>query len=332
MPKRPTSTVAPEKPRRRRPVHGAGPPRTDRGTFRERIAAVQRLRALDAALEVLCANGYRRAMVTEVINVAGMARGTFYEAYEDLDHCIEDFLDIFEADVVARFQEARLQQLPWRERMSRGLELALEHADRQPQLARVCIVESALAGPGVAARRASVQRRACQAIREGGQEGEVLAEAVLGGILAVIGDRMLAAPEEPLLPLCRELSAFIALAYAGPEEAARERALPPPKAAGLSGGGPGGVQAPPQGPQRLTYRTARVLAAVAERPGASNREVASAAGISDEAQISKLLGRLRKLELISASNGHGSKRRTKSWFLTQRGRELVSVIAETPSA
>ena len=40
---------------------------------------------------------------------------------------------------------------------------------------------------------------------------------------------------------------------------------------------------------RLTYRTVRVLGAVGEHPGASNREIAERAGISDQGQISKLL-------------------------------------------
>ena len=50
---------------------------------------------------------------------------------------------------------------------------------------------------------------------------------------------------------------------------------------------------------RLTYRTLRVLGAVAERPGASNREVGAAAGMTDQGQISKLLARLEGLGLIA---------------------------------
>ena len=50
---------------------------------------------------------------------------------------------------------------------------------------------------------------------------------------------------------------------------------------------------------RLTYRTARVLSAIADYPGASNREVADRAGIVDQGQISKLLGRLEARELIA---------------------------------
>ncbi len=40
---------------------------------------------------------------------------------------------------------------------------------------------------------------------------------------------------------------------------------------------------------RATYRTLRVLATIACRPGVSNREVADGAGITDEGQVSRLL-------------------------------------------
>ncbi len=40
---------------------------------------------------------------------------------------------------------------------------------------------------------------------------------------------------------------------------------------------------------RLTYRTARVLMAIAERPGSNNREVGNRGEVVDQGQISKLL-------------------------------------------
>ncbi len=58
---------------------------------------------------------------------------------------------------------------------------------------------------------------------------------------------------------------------------------------------------------RLTYRTMRVLLAVAAHPGGSNRQVADGPGISDQGQISKLLARLHGLGLIE-NTGAGSVR------------------------
>jgi DNA-binding MarR family transcriptional regulator len=77
---------------------------------------------------------------------------------------------------------------------------------------------------------------------------------------------------------------------------------------------------------RLTYRTGRVLTAVAELggrgSGPSNREIADAAGISDEGQISKLLKRLEGLGLIENHGpGHPSGM-PNAWQLTAKGTEL----------
>ncbi len=73
---------------------------------------------------------------------------------------------------------------------------------------------------------------------------------------------------------------------------------------------------------QLGYRASRVLAVVADRPGATNREVAAAAGVSDEGQVSRLLTRLRGLGLIhDPSNTRPGQRH--SWRLTARGREAL---------
>jgi AcrR family transcriptional regulator/DNA-binding MarR family transcriptional regulator len=73
---------------------------------------------------------------------------------------------------------------------------------------------------------------------------------------------------------------------------------------------------------RLTVRTHLVLTAVAEHAGASSREIATAAGVRDEGQISKLLARLQDRGLI-----HNTARATagfpKAWQLTPRGEALL---------
>jgi DNA-binding MarR family transcriptional regulator len=73
----------------------------------------------------------------------------------------------------------------------------------------------------------------------------------------------------------------------------------------------------------LTYRTARVLAAIAEQPGASNRQIAAAAGISDEGQISRLLKRLQNLGLIENTGLGHTKGKPNAWRPTAKGDEVV---------
>jgi DNA-binding MarR family transcriptional regulator len=76
---------------------------------------------------------------------------------------------------------------------------------------------------------------------------------------------------------------------------------------------------------RLTYRTMRVLTAVASRPGLNNRRVASEAGVADQGQISKLLARLESLGLL-ANTGEQGPGEANAWRLTDRGQELELAI------
>jgi DNA-binding MarR family transcriptional regulator len=74
---------------------------------------------------------------------------------------------------------------------------------------------------------------------------------------------------------------------------------------------------------RLTYRTARVLSALAGYPGASNREVADRAGIVDQGQVSKLLGRLHARGLIAKEGEARTRGTPNSWRLTERGEAVL---------
>jgi AcrR family transcriptional regulator/DNA-binding MarR family transcriptional regulator len=73
---------------------------------------------------------------------------------------------------------------------------------------------------------------------------------------------------------------------------------------------------------RLTVRTQLVLTAVAENVGASNREIAAAAGIRDQGQISKLLARLADRGLVHNA-AHATAGFPKAWRLTPSGEALL---------
>ena len=78
---------------------------------------------------------------------------------------------------------------------------------------------------------------------------------------------------------------------------------------------------------RLTYRTVRVLMAVADNPGGSNRRLADGAGIGDQGQISKLLRRLDGLGLIANTGAGFIRGAPNSWVLTAKGREVQGALA-----
>lgn len=102
----------------------------------------------------------------------------------------------------------------------------------------------------------------------------------------------------------------------------------PARKGGVSPGRPTAGAAKPEGTRlpRLTYRTARVLSAIAERPGAPNRRIGSLAEIGDEGQICKLLQRLERAELIyRRSNGRAGG--ANAWYLTAKGIDVERAAA-----
>ncbi|MHB1537550.1 MAG: MarR family transcriptional regulator, partial [Solirubrobacteraceae bacterium] len=126
------------------------------------------------------------------------------------------------------------------------------------------------------------------------------------------------APRTPTSQLLGELMAIVVLPYLGAAAAGREarRPLPPAPQPLLASGSDAlrGLEI------RLTYRTVMVLRAIAASEGASNRQIAAAAGIADQGQVSKLLARLARAGLIeNAREPAAGPRECNSWNLTATG-------------
>jgi len=79
-------------------------------------------------------------------------------------------------------------------------------------------------------------------------------------------------------------------------------------------------------PKHVTHRTLRVLAAIGDRPGASNSEIATVAGIADAGQSSKLLARLESSRLIRNGASQRPPWARNEWYLTLQGQELEGAM------
>jgi AcrR family transcriptional regulator len=85
---------------------------------------------------------------------------------------------------------------------------------------------------------------------------------------------------------------------------------------------------------RVTYRTLRVLAAVAELGGGgshpSNREVAEHAGIGDQGQIARMLARLEGLGVVERDGeldrSRPARGEANAWRLTEWGVEVRAAV------
>jgi AcrR family transcriptional regulator len=329
--------------RRSRPARGEAP--------RARVVEIQRARLLGAALRAVDELGYARTTVAHVTGRARVSRRTFYDLFENREDCLLAALESVVEQLRGELAGLDLEGLAWRERVRTGLWTILSFFDREPVLARVCVVQALRGGPRVLERRERVLAELAGVINAGCGEGargtdcsSLTAEGLVGAAFAVVYGRLLRGGSEPLTGLHGDLMGMIVLPYRGAAVARRERDRPAPVVlAGLavsSGAMSPGTVSGRSGdgndvlaglPIRLTYRTARVLETIAAQPGVSNRQAGELAGVSDQGQISKLLARLDRLGLI-ANTGEGHVRGERNaWTLTQTGTQVTqSIRSRTP--
>jgi AcrR family transcriptional regulator len=299
----------------------------------EQIAQIQRARILGAMYDVVAEQGPGGVTVADIVARSGVSRRTFYEVFSDREDC---FLAAFDDALVlasSRVLPAYRGERRWREQIRAGLTSFLRFCDEEPVMARLLVLESLSAGPRALKRRGAVIAHLVAAVDAGRAEtkgGEELppltAEGVVGGALSIM-QKLIGSPRrDAFVELTNPLMGMIVMPYLG--TAASRRELDRPVA------GPTGEQAgerPLADPfkhagMRLTYRTIRVLMAVAEHPNASNRQVGELAEIRDQGQISKLLGRLKRIGLIDNGGIAPGQGAPNSWVLTDAGRQMTSSI------
>jgi AcrR family transcriptional regulator len=331
------------------------------GVGQQRVSAIQRSRMLLALVEVAAERGVGQASVAHIVARAGVSRRTFYELFEDREDC---FLAAFD-HALARAGEVVLPayeaERGWRERVRAGLAALLRFLDEEPGLGGLLVVDSLSAGPNALERRAETIAALIAVVDAGRGEGKaaadsppLAAEGVVGAVFSVLharvlrlrvrgvagaregakgaaGGRSQGGGEPPsFLALLNQLMGIVVMPYFGTAAARRELARPAPVARAVKRANGDPLR---ELDMRLTYRTIRVLVAIAEVPGASNRRVAEAAGVSDQGQISKLLTRLEHLGLIQNVGEGPAKGEPNSWTLTRTGAEVEHAIrAETGTA
>jgi AcrR family transcriptional regulator len=191
---------------RRRP--DVPPPQVDRipprsGLSRAEVIANQRGRIFDGFAVALSHHGYEDTKVTDIVELSGVSRATFYERFESKELCFaaayEDGVERL-ADVV---EDATRGERGWTNQLSAGLRAGLEFLAADPPLAHLLLVESlAAARPARLEHERSLERLA-EVLRPPAGDGqgavaEETARMVAGGLASHLSGRVLAGEAEKL--------------------------------------------------------------------------------------------------------------------------------------
>jgi AcrR family transcriptional regulator len=305
------------------------------------VLEMQRRRLLLAYTEVLAEHGLQGASVDRICKRAGVSRRTFYDLFLDREGCFVAALELAIERVAARVVPPYTSNGRWHERVRGALTALLELFDEEPPLARLCVVEALKAGPAMLERRRVALDTLAGAVEEGhspkgssvkgkgASPTTLTAEGIVGGVVSVIHTRLVERDARPLVTLVNPLMSMIVHPYMGSAAAARELARStPPLTHKRNGHVPARVQDPFKDlPIRITFRTARVLTAIAAQPDTSNREIGDIAGVGDQGQISKLLRRLERCGLINNGGEGHPKGERNAWTLTELGEAIRHTIA-----
>jgi AcrR family transcriptional regulator len=279
---------------------------------------------LTAMVEEVAERGAGNVTVAQVVGRSGVSRRTFYEIFEDREDCFLAAFDDAIEQVAQRVVPVYREQPQWSDAIRAALTELLGLFEEDPGLGRLLVVEALGAGPRALERRGLVVELLTGAVQEGGREvrsgkesAPLTAEGVVGAVLSVLHRRLSVAKPRDLLDLVNPLMSIVVLPYQG--RAAAERELQRKVETRRSNSAKRNSNPLRNLEMRLTYRTVRVLSAVAKHPGGSNRVMATDAGISDQGQISKLLARLHGLGLIENSGGNPARGEPNAWILTAKG-------------
>jgi AcrR family transcriptional regulator len=304
---------------------------------RKSVSEVQRGRILAAMAEVVAEHSYGRMTVGHVIARARVSRKTFYDLFENREACFLATLEHAVAQMSERVLPAWSGEQRWVERVRASLFALLVLFDEQPRLARLCVVEAMAAGPRVLAYRAGLLGELTRGVDAGrgerqGRRGPpppFAAEGAVGAAGALLHTRLVQDGDLPLTDLYGPLLGMILLPYLGAAAAAKQASRPAVRVGALESQRRGRLSGDllRHYDMRVTYRTLRVLAAIAASPGASNREIAASAAVIDQGQISRLLRRLASLELIENTGEGQARGAPNAWWLTPKGEELQSTFA-----
>lgn len=212
-------------------LNGSGKlPSGRHGLSRDVVVQSQRDRMVDAMIAVVAQQGYSETTVADIISTAGVSRATFYEQFADKEDCFVAAYTTVMEGMLAFVAEgfATDETGDWVEQIRGGLGSLLSYLAGNPVTARVGIVEAFGAGSRARDRYQEAVSSFfpfLDAARDLTDEADRLpsetARVVVGGVSALIFDRISNGNPRQLPDLLPELIYLAVVQYLGHDAAIR---------------------------------------------------------------------------------------------------------------
>ncbi|HSK50099.1 MAG TPA: helix-turn-helix domain-containing protein [Solirubrobacterales bacterium] len=194
------------------------------GLPREFVTENQRGRLTAGIIAVVAEHGYNEATISQIAAAAGVSRRTFYTYFSAKQECFLDAYDQIAAHLRAASAAAASSHSEWPDRVAAKLRSTMEVFAANPDLVRFYLVEAPRAGDEIAARyRRGTDLALADLIADRPEDvrrpSEAIEYAVMGGMAALIADRVLAGEGEQLPSLLPDLLELVLTPYLGREDA-----------------------------------------------------------------------------------------------------------------
>jgi AcrR family transcriptional regulator len=109
---------------------------------RAEVIANQRRRIFDGLAAALAYHGYEDTKITDVVELSGVSRATFYERFESKEDCFAAAYRDGVERVAGAVEAAAEGEVDWQARLSAALRAALDFLAADPPLAHLLLVEA----------------------------------------------------------------------------------------------------------------------------------------------------------------------------------------------
>jgi len=198
------------------------------GFTREQVEHNQRERLIAGLASAVAERGYAKVTITDLTKQARVSRRVFYANFESKEECFLAAFEVVVGHIRALAVAAGEGIEDWPGRAIAASRAVLSFFAAEPDLARLCLVESQSAGPLVSARFHEAVHDVVPYLQQGRGERQgdrelppTTEESTIGALVMLASRKVAAGEAEQLEQLLPDFAEFILSPYLGAEGAGR---------------------------------------------------------------------------------------------------------------